>query len=182
MFHPEDYAAIEKLFRGAAIPEDLATEYEICRKMVTAWGHSGSLGMYLIIPLMRRLGYGKIVEQVPVEVDWRTHLGDEVIVQYGDQRVGGKLLDLCHHHRLGIQLEGYGYVEMPRYCVQLVPSKELEIAKTAWEQVKKGAKVTVTTEAGPVPGKFVESTGDGLRVNIRGGNAIYPVEAVELAS
>jgi hypothetical protein len=180
LIHPNDYAAMEKLFRGQDIPDDLVDEYEIQRKMCDAYGHVGALGMNLVIPMMRRLGYGKIVQQTVENVDWRRHMGENVIASYGDQKVAGKLTGLGIHHLLGIELQGYGYVELPRYCVQLAPTRELQVTKDAWGHVKKGAAVTVKTDKGPKRGRFVESTPDGVRVKIGDEEAVYPPENVEL--
>lgn len=183
MLHPEDYDAMDKLFRGAEIPEDLLAEYELQRKMAQAYGHVGAMGMHLVIPMMRHLGYGKVVEHVSENVDWRKHMGEPVIAEYGDAKVPGVVTQIGLHGRLGVELRGYGYTELPKYCVQLAPTQELEMAKSAWDKVKTGAKVTVKMpDHKPVTGKFLQRTPDGVHVKVGDAESVYPPECVELSA
>jgi hypothetical protein len=182
MMHPVDYEAIDKLFRGADIPDDLVNEYEIWQKMASAYGHVGALGMQLVIPMLRQLGYGKVVEQASESVSWRKHIGEAVLVSYDDRIVPGKLVEMGLQGKLGIELEGVGYIEAPRYTVKLAPTRELEVVKDAWGKVKKGAKVAVSVGGKTVHGKFVDSTPDGVRVKAGVSETVYPPEAVELVA
>lgn len=183
MIHPEDYDAMEKLFRGTEIPDDLVAEYELQRKMAGAYGHVGAMGMHLVIPMMRHLGYGKVVEHVTENVDWRKHMGEEVIADYGDTKVPGVVTQIGTRGRLGVELRGHGYTELPKYCVQLAPTKELEMSKSAWDKVQTGAKVTVQLPgAKPMTGKFIQRTPDGVHVRVGNKESVYPPERVELTT
>jgi hypothetical protein len=187
MLHPEDYDAIEKMFRGSDIPADLIAEYEINRLMASAYGHSGPLGMNLVIPLMRALGYGKVAEKLVLNVDWRKCIGSQVVAQYGDQKVLGKVIGLGTNSRLVLDLQGYGEIELPRYCVQLVPVRELDVEKPPelksdpWAGVLRGTKVVVTTAAGPADGRFIKVAPHGLLVKVKNEELVLRPDLVELA-
>jgi hypothetical protein len=187
MIHPDDYDAIEKMFRGTNIPDDLAEEYEIQRLMASAYGHAGALGMNLVIPLMRALGYGKVAEKVVLNVDWRNHVGSQVVAQYGDRKVVGKVLGFGSNCRLVLELQGYGEVELPRYCVQLVPIKELDIEKPIevksdpWASVSRGTKVVIDPGDSQTIGRFLKVVPDGLCIKVGNYERIVAPSLVELA-
>lgn len=181
MIHKDDYDAMERMFRGSEIPEDLLNEYELQRRMASSYGHVGALGMNLVIPMMRALGYGKVVEVTAENVDWRRHIGEEVIAQYGDQQAPGKLVGLGVNGRLALNLTGYGEVELPRYCVRLAPTQELVVDTGAWAKVKRGSKVVVQTADGPEDAKFVKVTPDGVTVKLGNEELVFPHNSVELA-
>lgn len=187
MIHPDDYDAMEKMFRGADIPDDLVAEYEVNRLMTAAYGHVGPLGMNLVIPMMRALGYGKVVVKAAPTVDWRNHVGSQVVAQYGDRKVAGELTGFGTNSRLILRLEGYGEVELPRYCVQLVPVCELEMEKPAevksdpWASVSRGAKVVVASDKGSVTGRFLGLDPEGLRVKVGNKELVTAPNLVELA-
>lgn len=187
MIHPDDYEAMERMFRGGNIPEDLAVEYEIQRLMASSYGHSGALGMGLVIPLMRALGYGKVAEKIILNVDWRKQIGSQVIAQYGDSKVVGKVLGLGTNSRLVLDLQGYGEVELPRFCVQLVPVRELDVEKSVelksdpWASVSRGTKIVVLGGAVPAAGRFLAATPNGLRVKVGSEEKTVSPDLVELA-
>lgn len=131
MIHQDDYDAMTRMFRDTTIPDDVCEEYEVVRRMASSYGHVGALGMNLVVPMMRMLGYGKLVEKKVVNVDWRHHIGENVTAEYGDRRVSGKIVGLGVNGRLVLELDGYsGEVELPRYCVQLKPEPELSVDKS----------------------------------------------------
>lgn len=186
MIHPDDYEAIERMFRGTNIPDDLVAEYEVQRLMASAYGHSGALGMNLVIPLMRALGYGKVAEKVALNVDWRKHVGSAVVAQYGDSKVVGKVLGFGSNSRLVLELQGYGEVELPRYCVQLVPVRELDVEKPAevksdpWASVSRGTKVVVDPGDSQTIGRFLRVVPEGLYIKVGSCERIVASSLVEL--
>jgi len=182
MIHPVDFDAMEKLFRGAEIPEALQQEYETQQRMTRAWGNSGPLGMNLIIPMMRLLGYGKIVEQALENVDWRNHIGEEVSVLYADSLVRGKLIDLGNNSRLTVQLERFGVVDVPRYCVKAKPLEEIHPERNDWVDVKPGTKVVVHGKEGDLNGKLEGAQGQSVRVKVGRESLVCPVDSVELVA
>lgn len=188
MIHPADYEAMNAMFRGAELPRDLCDEYEMQKRMASAFGHSGALGLWLIVPMMRRLGYGRVSDQKSkTNVDWRRHIGDKVVAQYGNREVNGEVVGLGDNGYLVVKVPEYGEVELPRYCVQLPDKKRLDMEQGAlghdeWMKVRRGTKVVLQTEDGPVEAKLVASTGQGVKVTVDGDEAIYPYEAVELSA
>jgi hypothetical protein len=187
MIHPDDYDAMERMFRDANIPEDLAAEYEIQRLMASACGHSGALGVGLVVPMMRALGYGKVAEKILLNVDWRKRIGSQVVAQYGDASVAGKVLGLGSNGRLVLDLQGYGEVELPRYCVQLVPVRELDVEKPAeiksdpWGGVSRGTKIVVLNGDERTVGRFLKATPGGLLVKVGSEEKTVSPDLVELA-
>ena len=131
MIHPNDYNAMEKIFGTPNLPEDVSKEYAIVRKMADAYGHTGQLGLNLVIPMLRRLGYGKIVEKPIENVDWRRHVGCEIVAQYGDVLAPGVLSGIGTNGRLWVKLDDYGEVEVPRYCVKVKPEAALSTERNA---------------------------------------------------
>lgn len=181
MIHSDDFEAMEKLFGSSELPQELLSEYEVQQRMSRAFGHSGSLGMTILIPMMRSLGYGKIVTKTPEIVDWRRHIGEGVIAQYGDELAPGKLVGLGEQGRLVLDLDSYGTVELPRFCVKLAPINELAMEQNPWIKVKRGTKVVVQTDAGPKEGKFTSVAGTCVRVKIGQEDILCSPESVELA-
>jgi hypothetical protein len=187
MIHPQDYEALERLFRGSEIPEDLVQEYELQRLMAATYGHVGPLGMGMVVPMMRALGYGVVRKVSPEGVDWRKHIGSEVIAQYGDRDVHGVVVGLGTNSRLDVELDGYGEVELPRYCVKLIPVleveavKPLEIKDNPWATVSRGTKVVVSNGDSKVEGRFLKVVPDGLRVKVGKEEQTAAAGTVELA-
>lgn len=182
MIHPEDYDAMVKLFRGKEPPDDVVDEYEVQRRMASMYGHNGPLGMYLVIPMLRQLGYGKVVERPVKHIEWREHIGDEVVVAYGDQKVPGRLVSLATNHYLRVATDQYGEIELPRYAVELPPTKELLTERDAWARVKRGVRVVVKTDGEPLVGKFMGRNSDGVCVKVGTESRTYPPEFVELTA
>jgi len=182
MIHPNDYSAMEKMFGNSDLPEDVRREYAVVRKMADAYGHSGALGLNLVIPMLRRLGYGKIVEKPVQNVDWRNEMGARVVAQYGDVLAEGVLSGLGMNGRLWVALDEYGEVEVPRYSVKLKAEAALSTEKSVWDAVEEGAAVIVHREDKDVNGRFLGVSDTGLRVRLGPKEFVYPSDVVELKS
>lgn len=182
MIHTDDYDAMARMFGDGELPEDVVEEYEVQRRMTFAFGHSGALGMNLLIPMLRGLGYGKIVDKPQENVDWRRHIGEEVIAQYGDEQVPGRLRGLSENGRLELNLDRYGVVDVPRYSVKLKPTRELDMKQDPWAKVKRGTKVVVKMGDGNHEGKLTSVSARGLRVRVGEETLLCSPENVELAT
>jgi len=148
--------------------------------MADCYGHTGALGPYLIIPMLRRLGYGKVVEKQAVNVDWRRHMNEPVDVLYGDKHVDGKVVGLGVNGRRVVDTREYGELEVPRHCVSLIPEIELSVAQNPWASVEEGASVVVHSGDKDVRGKFVGLSEDGVLVKVGSKETVYACEEVEL--
>lgn len=179
MIHSSDYDAMEKMFRGS-VPDDVRDEYAIVRKMADCYGHTGALGPYLIIPMLRRLGYGRVVERQVENVDWRRHMNEPVQVKYGDKVVDGKVVGLGVNSRLVVETREYGELELPRHCVSLVPEIELSVAPNPWAAVEMGAPVVVHSGDKDVRGKFAGLSDEGVLVKVGSKETVYACDEVEL--
>lgn len=180
MIHRVDSDAMEKIFNSTNLPEDVQKEYAIVRKMADTYGHTGPLGMNLVIPMLRRLGYGKVVEKTVENVDWRRHMGAAVVAQYGDQKVDGKLVSLSTNSRLIVDTEQYGELEFPRYLVSLKAPSELDVTRDPWASVEAGAAVIVHSGDKDVRGKFVGVSEGGVLVKVGSKEVTYSSDEVEL--
>jgi len=180
MIHPNDYDAMEKMFRGEAIPEDVKAEYDVVRKMANCYSVSGPLGPNLVIPMLRKLGYGRVEQKPQANVDWRSKIGERVLAQYGDKDVDGILIGLGINGRLSLDLEGYGEVELPRHCVRVPPSEELIANKEWWEVADEGTPVVVHDGDKSTRAKFVAAVEDGIKVRIGSKEQVYTRADVEL--
>jgi len=88
---------------------------------------------------------------------------------------------------LAVNVPEYGELELPRHCVRLANYRELSMDQGAlghdeWMKVRRGAKVVLQTDEGPVEGKFIASTGEGVKVKVDDTEAIHPYDAVELSA
>lgn len=121
MLHPRDEESLCALLRVSEVPEKVVAEYDIRQRMYHSGGGTGPLGIGLLIGVLRHVGVALPEREVPVEVDWRKHLGEPVLVLYGDQKKSGKVMGLVDGGNLVVLLDGVdGEVELPRHCVSLV--------------------------------------------------------------
>lgn len=130
MIHPNDAEVLCSLLRVSDIPATIVDEYEIRRRMYHAGGGSGALGIQQLIGVLRHVGVDLPARDVPVNVDWRDHVGDAIVAKYGDQDVSGTLVSLCDGGNLVLVLDGIdGEVELPRYCVKLEDKKPRKMSE-----------------------------------------------------
>lgn len=120
MIHPNDSEVLCSLLRVSDIPAEIVKEYEIRRRMYHSGGGSGALGIQQLIGVMRHVGVELPAREVPVNVDWRAHVGEPIIAKYGDKDLAGALVGLCDGGNLVVLLDGVaGEVEIPRHFVKL---------------------------------------------------------------
>jgi len=130
MIHRADEEVLEAIFPNG-VPQDVADKYGVYQALYHGpFGGSGPLGT-LMIPLLDRLGYGRLSVVAPEQIDWRLAIGERVLAKYGDQQLPGVLEGIgVGTGTLMLRLDGVpGETELPRHAVKLAPVIELVMEK-----------------------------------------------------